>query len=184
MEAKKDVDTDDETFGVQLCTTANCTGGTDDSPETSAIARVNGAPAAGGIKDNPGDWYVVAHFPTMITTIDPGDPDADPPVPSSWTTRAATIADMVATVNITARQNIQDTPVLRDDMKFKVVKAADPDDTNVSNYVNNDDYSGITLHQVPVTVTGDDDPTEIRLLPRTILPKRAAHRTLPSSGSH
>ena len=69
-------------------------------------------------------------------------------------------------------------------MKFKVVKAADPDDTNVSNYVNNDDYSGITLPQVPVTVTGDDDPTEIRLLPRTILPKRAAHRTLPSSGSH
>ena len=241
VEAKPDVDTDDETFGVQLCTTANCTGGiilgdwtltikdvqdttltgtgttitvsgghttvmedsdngdnrdhsdditislaavpsedivilgkvdeqvrtggTDDSPETKAIARVNGAPASGGSKDNPGDWYVVAYFPTMITVIDPGNPSADPPVPSSTTMRVADVADMVATVNIVAQKNIADTPDLMDDLQFMVVKAADPDGDYATNYADNDAYTTITLPNVPVTVTGDDDPTEIRLLP-------------------
>ena len=243
VEAKPDVDTDDETFGVQLCTTANCTGGTilgdwtltikdvqdttltgtgttikisgghttvmedshnndnrdssdditiklaavptedivilgkvneqvrtggtDDSPETRAIARVNGSPASVGTTNNPGGWYVVAYFPTMITVIDPGNPSAELILryPSSTTMRAATVADMVATVNIVAQKNIQDTPDLMDDMEFRVVKKADSGDTYASNYVNNDAYTAITLPNVPVTVTGDDDPTVIELKP-------------------
>ena len=247
VEAKPDVDTDDETFGVQLCTTANCTGGTilgdwtltikdaaqsttltgtgatievsgghttvmeesrnsdnrdssdditiklaavptedivilgrvdeqvrtggtDDAPETRAIARVNGAPASGGtITNNPGDWYVVAVFPTTFTTVtvNPGNPGADPPVPPSFTntTRPATVADMVVTVNIVAQKNIQDTPDLMDDMEFRVVKKDDPDGTLPDNYANNDPYTGITLPNVPITVTGDDDPTVIELMP-------------------
>ena len=241
VEAKPDVDTDDETFGVQLCTTANCTGGTilgdwtltikdvqdttltgtgttikisgghttvmedshnsdnrdssdditinldavpredivilgrvneqvrtggtDDSPETRAIARVNGSPASVGTTNNPGGWYVVAYFPTMITVIDPGNPSADPPVPSSTTMRAATVADMVVKANIIAQKNIEDTPDQSGVLQFRVVKKADPDGTLADNYANNDAYTAITLPNVPVTVTGDDDPTVIELKP-------------------
>ena len=246
VEAKPDDDMDDETFGVQLCTTVDCTGGTilgnwtvtikdavnmttltgtgttievsgghttvmedshntdnrdhsdditiklaavptedivvlakvdeqvrtggtDDAPDMRAIARVSGSTATGaGINNNPGDWYVAARFPTMITVIDPGNPSADPPVPSETTMRAARVDEMVAKVNIVAQKNIQDTPDLTGVMEFRVVTLADSDDTNKTDYSDNDVYSTITLPNVPVTVTGDDDRTMIDAAPRRL----------------
>ena len=221
VEAHSDVDTDDETFGVRLCTTADCTGGTvladwtvtvddasdstvagtgvsvtvsgghttvmerslntdsrdrrddititlaaapstdivilgkvdtqvrtggtDDDPTMEAIARPNGSPASGDITDNPDDWFFVARFDSTVG----GQPAAG--------------EHLTRNVELVAEHNVVDSGDLSGTWSFRVVTEADADegDRDSTDYQDNDAYSAISLPSLPVTVTGDDEPTEV-----------------------
>ena len=221
VEARSDADSDDETFGVRLCTTADCTGGTvlgdwtvtvddvsdttvtgtgvsvtvsgghttvmerslntdsrdrrddieitlaaaptedivilgkvdtevrtggaDDDPVMEAIARPNGSPASGDITDNPGSWFFVARFDSTVG----GQPAA-----GEYLTRS---------VELVAQDNVVDSGDLSGTWSFRVVTEADADegDRDSTDYQDNDAYSAISLPSLPVTVTGDDEPTEV-----------------------
>ena len=246
--ALSDNDTDDETFGIRLCTTKTCQGGTilgewtvtvtepgtdttlsgtgstvtipggsavsvmettrnsdsrdqratfkialaaaptedivivgkvsttarNSGDDPTSIARVNSSPSPDEAPSLTGN-YVVARFSSMVTVTDPGDPDANPPVPPSQTTRAPTAAELTAEVTLVAFDNADDTPggTLIGSLDFAVYKdndlfrgtGSDLDENDDPTFGNAETYTSITVPSVPVRVTDDDEPTRVRLLP-------------------
>ena len=140
----------------------------DSSGDPTSIARVNGSPSPDEAPSRTGN-YVVARFSNMVTVIDPGNPDANPPVPPSQTTRAPTAAELTAEVTLVAFDNADDTPggTLTGNLDFTVYK-----DNNLfrntagdTTFGNAEVYTSIAVPSVPVRVTDDDEPTRVRLLP-------------------
>ena len=66
-------------------------------------------------------------------------------------------------VELVAEHNVVDSGDLSGTWSFRVVTVADADedDRDSTDYQDNDAYSAISLPSLPVTVTGDDEPTEV-----------------------
>ncbi len=215
--ANGDGDTDNETFGVRLCTTADCTGGvvlgewtvTITEPQadttlsgTGATVTIPGGSAVsvmevsrnGDGRDRrasfsinittapASDIAVVAYTETGVSTGTRMAPFArinsalSPDYPPYGETghNAAQAEYLVGywasgstgtqEFTIISTDNVTDTAggMISGNLKFKVL-------VNDSDFGGENggamDYSGITIPDLPVNVTDDDEPTRLRLLP-------------------
>ena len=141
-------------------------GGTTENPRMRAIAQPNGPPASGDSTNNDGDWFFVHRFNNMVQDCTPGNPSAATPVPRTCSApRTPTAAELTGTFEVVSRQNIVDSADLTGTLSFKVVTFADAeeDDRDTTDVQDNPAYTAITLPDVPVTLTGDDERTEIEL---------------------
>ena len=131
----------------------------DGTARNRAIARPNSPTASGDGTDNPGGWYVVTRVNNMITEKDLSDPDNPVDI-----IRPPTADELSHDVELIRNDNIVDSgTALTGNLEFRVVTVADSDDTDEFNYADNDAYTTISLPDVPLSVTDDDEITKILL---------------------